>query len=108
VKLILENVLGGGSPDAHFSGAVVRWDSTAQRGRRVKEVRFLDGRKMDDKKQYTLAVNDFMAQGAEGYAPLTRYPQEALGLVDLDAFIAYLRRLPQPIQPPADPRFVQR
>ncbi|MBW8772499.1 MAG: 5'-nucleotidase C-terminal domain-containing protein, partial [Gemmatimonadetes bacterium] len=108
VKLILENVLGGGSPNAHFSGGVVRWDSTAARGRRVKEVRFLDGRKLEDKKQYTLAVNDFMAQGAEEYQTLPRYPQEALGLLDLDAFIAYLRRLPQPVQPPGDPRFVTR
>ena len=49
-----------------------------------------------------------MAQGSEGYQPLTRYPQEALGVLDLDAFIGYLRRLPQPIQPPADPRFVTR
>lgn len=106
MKLILENVLGGGAPDAHLSGAVVRWDSTAARGRRVKEVRLLDGRKLEDRKQYTLTVPDFLAQGGEVYAPLMNYPQEALGVLDLDAFIAYLRRLPQPIQPPADPRFV--
>ena len=108
LQLILEEVLGGGAPDAHLSGAVVRWDSTAARGRRVKEVRLLDGRKLEDKKPYTLTVPDFLAQGGESYALLRNYPQEAPGVLDLDAFIAYLRRLPQPIQPPADPRFLTR
>ncbi|MEP6745075.1 MAG: 5'-nucleotidase C-terminal domain-containing protein, partial [Gemmatimonadota bacterium] len=108
VKALLENILADGSPDAHLSGAVVRWDSTAARGRRVKEVRLPDGRRLDDKRQYTLAVPDFLAQGGETYGILTRYPQDPIGLLDLDAFLSYLRRMPQPIQPPADPRFVTR
>ena len=87
---------------------MVRWDSTAARGRRVKEVRLPDGRRLDDKRQYTLAVPDFLAQGGETYGILTRYPQDPIGLLDLDAFLSYLRRMPQPVQPPADPRFVTR
>ena len=108
VKELLEGILANGSPNAHISGIVVRWDSTAQRGRRVKDVRFTDGRHLEDKKPYTIAVPDFLAQGAEEFAVLTRYPQDNIGTLDLDAFIAYLRRLPQPIQPPADARFVTR
>jgi 2',3'-cyclic-nucleotide 2'-phosphodiesterase (5'-nucleotidase family) len=66
------------------------------------------GHKLDDKKQYTLAVPDFLAQGAEEFGILTRYPQDAVGLLDLDAFTGYLRRMPQPIQGPGDARWVQR
>lgn len=108
VKALLENILADGGPDAHLSGAVVRWDSTAARGRRVKEVRMSDGRRLDDKRQYTLTVPDFLAQGGEQYGILTRYPQDFVGLLDLDAFVGYLRRLPPPVQPPADPRFIAR
>ncbi len=108
IRTLLEGILADGSPDAHLSGGVVRWDPAAARGRRVKEVRLLDGRKLEDRRQYTLAVPDFLAQGAEQYALLTSYPQDATGLLDLDGFLAYLRRLPQPIQPPGDPRFVTR
>ena len=108
VKQVLEAALASGTPDMHLSGAVVRYDSTAQRGRRVKEVRMLDGRRLEDRRQYTLAIPDYLAQGGEDLAILTRQTQDPVGLVDLDAFVAYLRRLPQPIQPPNDPRFVQR
>jgi 5'-nucleotidase len=106
VKELLEAMLAGGRVDAHISGMTVKWDSTAASGRRVKEIRLPDGHKIDDGHQYTLTVNDFMAQGGEQYAVLTRYPQDPIGLLDLDAFLGYLRRLPQPVQGPAEPRFV--
>ena len=106
VKQILEATLADGAPNLHISGVVVKWDSTARSGRRVREVRFVDGRKLEDRKQYTLTVPDFLAQGAEEFAVLTQYPRDPVGVLDLDAFTAYLGRLPQPIQPPADARFV--
>ena len=104
----MEAILAGGRVEAHISGMTVKWDSTAQAGHRVKEIRLPDGHKIDDGHQYTLAVNDFMAQGAEQYSSLTRYPQDPIGVLDLDAFIGYLRRLPQPVVAPAEPRFVTR
>jgi 5'-nucleotidase len=108
VKQILEATLADGSPNLHLSGAQVQWDSTARSGRRVREVRFFDGRKLEDRKQYTLAVPDFLAQGAEEFGVLAQYPQDPVGVLDLDALITYLRRLPQPVQPPADARFISR
>ncbi len=108
VKELLENLVASGRPQAHIAGVTVRYDSTARRGDRIKDVRFVDGRKLENKKQYTLAVPDFLAQGAEEFNVLTRYPQDFIGLLDLDAFTAYLRRLPQPVQAPGDARWVQR
>lgn len=108
MKELMEAILAGGRVEAHISGMTVKWDSTGQAGHRVKEIRLPDGHKIDDGHQYTLAVNDFMAQGAEQYSSLTRYPQDPIGVLDLDAFIGYLRRLPQPVVAPAEPRFVTR
>jgi 2',3'-cyclic-nucleotide 2'-phosphodiesterase/3'-nucleotidase/5'-nucleotidase len=108
VKQLLENLVAAGSPRAHISGITVRYDSTARRGDRIRDVRFADGSKLADRKEYTLSVPDFLAQGAEEFAVLTRYPQDPVGLLDLDAFTGYLRRMPQPVQPPVDARWVAR
>jgi len=108
VKQLLEGLVASGTPRAHISGVTVRYDTTARRGERVKDVRLSDGSKLNDRKEYTLAVPDFLAQGAEEFAILTRYPQDPVGLLDLDAFTAYLRRLPQPVQGPTDVRWVAR
>ncbi|MBW8772962.1 MAG: 5'-nucleotidase C-terminal domain-containing protein [Gemmatimonadetes bacterium] len=106
VKEMLEAMLAGGRVNAHISGLTVRWDPTSASGHRVKEVRLPDGHKLDDGHQYTLATIDFVAQGGEEFGVLTHYPQDPIGILDLDAFLGYLRRLPQPVNAPADPRFV--
>ena len=105
VKELLEAMLANDQVYSHVSGMTVRWDSTAQTGHRVKEVRLPDGHKLDDGHQYTLATIDFVAQGGEEYGLLTRYPQDPIGTLDLDAFLGYLRRLPQPVNAPTEPRF---
>ncbi|HET7042513.1 MAG TPA: 5'-nucleotidase C-terminal domain-containing protein, partial [Gemmatimonadales bacterium] len=106
LKELLEAILADGRVDAHVAGMTVKWDSTAASGHRVREVRLPDGHKLDDGHQYTLAVPDFLAQGGEQYGVLTRYPQDPIGVLDLDAFLGYLRRLPQPVVAPAEPRFL--
>ena len=108
VRQMLENIVARGHPDAHVAGVTVTYDSAATRGQRVREVRFPDGRRLDDRRSYTLAVPDFLAQGGEEFGLLSRYPQDPVGVLDLDAFIDYLRRLPSPVRAPADPRFVAR
>ena len=108
VKELLEAVLADGRVDIHVAGMTVRWDSTSAPGHRVKEVKLVDGHKIDDGHQYTMTVPDFLAQGGEEFAVLARYPQDPIGVLDLDAFLGYLRRLPSPVKAPADPRFVTR
>ncbi len=62
---------------------------------------------VDDRVVYTVVINDFMLTGGDnlgfGDAAVTT---EAADLVDLDALIAYLRSLPQPVVPPVGPRIV--
>ena len=67
-----------------------------------------NGAALDDDAQYTLILNDFMALGRRrlGFSH-ERIRSEPLGIVDLDALIAYLRTLPQPVRAPTEPRIVQ-
>ena len=61
---------------------------------------------MEDRATYTLAINDFLACGREGFAMLPSLHPERTGIYDIDALVNYLRRLPQPIDLPSDDRFV--
>ena len=54
-----------------------------------------------------MILNDFMALGGEGLGVTTgAIRTEPLSIVDLDALIAYLRKLPQPVHAPAEVRIV--
>ena len=108
MREVLEQAVRSGSPDAHISGMIVTYDSTRPPGRRIREVRLPTGRRMEDRATYTLAVNDFLAGGKEGYTMLPALNPERTGIVDTDALVNYLRRLPQPIDLPSDVRFVVR
>ena len=49
-----------------------------------------------------------MALGGEGLNFSTGAVRtEPLGIVDLDALTAYLRKLPQPVHAPTEPRIIQ-
>ena len=64
----------------------------------------LNGKELDPKRTYTLAVSDFMATGGSGYGMLAGQPREDTGMVDLDALIRYLGVVRSPIDAPAEPR----
>jgi 2',3'-cyclic-nucleotide 2'-phosphodiesterase/3'-nucleotidase/5'-nucleotidase len=106
MREVLEHALSGGAPGVHLSGLRVSYDSTRPAGRRVREARLPTGRRLEDRATYTLAINDFLAGGKEGFAMLPGLNPERTGIVDTDALVNYLRRLPQPIDLPADERFV--
>jgi 2',3'-cyclic-nucleotide 2'-phosphodiesterase / 3'-nucleotidase / 5'-nucleotidase len=108
MKGVLEQALSGGRPDIHLSGLRVFYDGSRPVGSRVREVRLPTGRRMEDRATYTLAINDFLAGGKEGFAMLPALNPERTGIVDTDALVNYLRRLPQPVELPADERFVAR
>jgi 5'-nucleotidase len=62
-------------------------------------------RALDPRRTYTLAVQDFVAAGGDGFAMLPAWPVTDAGLTDLDAVLAYLSVLRQPVSAPADERF---
>jgi len=101
----LEHALAGGAPRAHVSGLEVWYDPTHPEGQRIRKIRLLNGRSLDLRRNYTIAVPDFLAEGGDGFAMLTAAPRVDAGLVDVDAVIAYLGVLPQPVGAPDAARF---
>ncbi|HUK64529.1 MAG TPA: hypothetical protein VLV15_14390, partial [Dongiaceae bacterium] len=59
-----------------------------------------DGGAVNDTAHYTLGTEDFLANGGSGYAMLRGVPLVNTGTYDLDAFIAWLQRQPQPVRAP--------
>jgi len=104
LRQTLDHAVGADDARAHVSGVVVRVNSSAPEGQRVVALTLADGRAVLDTATYSLAVPDFVAAGGSGYAMLRGLPQENTGIVDLDAVIAWLGRLPQPVQAPQDVR----
>lgn len=107
LRQVLEHAVGGSDTGAHLSGLVVRVDPAAPAGARIVSATLADGRALLDTATYTLTVPDFVAAGGSGYAMLRGLPAENSGTVDLEALVAYVRWLPQPVRPPTDPRLVE-
>jgi 2',3'-cyclic-nucleotide 2'-phosphodiesterase/3'-nucleotidase/5'-nucleotidase len=101
----LEHALGDGTPQVHVSGLDVWYDPSRPRGSRITRIRLTNGKGLDGHRTYTLAVPDFVADGGDGFTMLQPLQRADAGMVDLDALIAYLRVVPQPVSPPADDRF---
>ena len=71
LKAALENgfskVEEGAGRFPSLSGMTVTWSRTAPAGQRVKSVA-INGKALDPAADYTLATNDFVARGGDGYA----------------------------------------
>jgi 2',3'-cyclic-nucleotide 2'-phosphodiesterase (5'-nucleotidase family) len=107
VQALLERALDDGTGSlVHLAGARVRYDPRAPAGRRVKEVTLTGGRKLKQKERYTLATDEPTAAGGNGFPMLAGSPVERVGLLDVEAVAAYLRRLPQPVEVEASAAFL--
>ena len=64
----MENVAGR---FPHLSGMTLTYDPKAAKGKRVVSAQ-IGGNDIDPGKTYTLATNDYVARGGDGYAAFTR------------------------------------
>jgi len=97
LREVLEHAINReGRPTAHVAGVKVRYDPRARKSR-VRSVELLGGRKLRTDATYTLAVDDFLSAGGDGYTMLAGLPAEPGGMLDVEGLITYLRRLPQPV-----------
>jgi 5'-nucleotidase len=102
---VLEHVVADDpTPGAHVSGIEVWYDPDRPGGKRVTRTRLLNGRRLEPRRRYTLAVNDFLATGGSGFAMLRALPREDSGPSDVDALARYLGARRQPVEAPADRR----
>jgi 2',3'-cyclic-nucleotide 2'-phosphodiesterase (5'-nucleotidase family) len=99
--------LVGKRPNVHVSGVTVTYDSTAAPGSRIISARLSDGSSIRPDGRYTIILNDFLATGGDGLGlEAGALKSEVLPIVDLDAFIEYLKSLPQPVRAPAGRRLI--
>jgi 2',3'-cyclic-nucleotide 2'-phosphodiesterase (5'-nucleotidase family) len=106
MRRYFEKLVSARKPRGYLSGALVTFDTTRASGARITSICLPDGRTLDSAGTYTVVINDFMLVGGSGLAfdgPTSA--KEALNLTDLEAFVAHVRGLPQPVAPPSDPRF---
>lgn len=106
LRAVLEHAIGPNGPTAHISGAVAKYDPRRPAGRRLRSVVLQGGGQLRNDGVYTLAVDDFLASGREGFTMLVGLPSEPSAMLDVDALITYLRRLPQPVTVGGGPGFV--
>lgn len=103
LRSVVQRAMGGGEPRASFAGLTIGYDGSRPAGERITGLTLGDGRAVSDTGHYTLGTLDFLANGGSGYAMLTGLTATNTGVTDLDAFIQYLRSLPQPIRRPSPP-----
>jgi 5'-nucleotidase len=87
------------------SGLAYAWDPRQPPGARIVRAS-VGGVPIDLHRRYVVAVPSFLANGGDGFRVLARSRRLERGPapIDLDAFEAYVSRLPQPIGPVLDAR----
>ena len=104
LKGVLEQVVVEETPIAHVSGLELWYDPRRDAGRRIRRVRFPDGRDVSDNQEYTLAVSSLLVDGTDGFSMLQPLPRDELSISDVEALVLYLSRLRQPVEAPAGNR----
>ena len=90
-----------------MSGVRARYDPARPPGARLVALTLDDGTPVQDSASYTVAMQDFVAEGGDGYSAfLQPLALRETGLLDRDALTSYLRSLAPPIRPPREPRLV--
>jgi 2',3'-cyclic-nucleotide 2'-phosphodiesterase (5'-nucleotidase family) len=102
---VVEFAVGSGGPRFHISGLVVRYDPAKPRGSRIVSMRSASGADIEPAHTYVLALSDFLQEGGEGLNLLRTLRSRRTGKTDLDALIAYLKAMPQPVVAPTEARF---
>jgi len=105
MRRYFEKVVGGRAPSAWVGGVRIVFDSTRAPGQRITSLTLADGRPFDDAATYSVVINDFMLTGGSGLGfPGQPISSESINISDLDALIAYLKSLPQPVAVRAEGR----
>jgi 2',3'-cyclic-nucleotide 2'-phosphodiesterase (5'-nucleotidase family) len=108
LRSYLERIMARQRINFHLSGVVITADTTRPSGARIIDVRTSTGEPIDDQRTYRLVLSDFLAAGGDDLAVSGSVSTESLGIVDIDALIAYLQAQPRPVRAPTDERLIFR
>lgn len=109
---LLNQQWGGAQPAGgrllQISGFGYTWDSTVAEGSaRVSEVHATDGTPIALDQSYVVAANNFIAAGGDNFTVLAAGTNQVGGPVDLDALVAYLGTVPQPVSAAVEGRITR-
>ncbi len=85
------------------SGLTYTFDPEQPAESRIVEVQ-VGGAPLEEGRLYCTAVEDYLASGGDDYSVFTEGTNRTTGPVDLDALIAYIEALPQPVNVTIDNR----
>ncbi len=74
-----------------ISGLTYTWDNKYPIGEKVVDIFLPNGQKIDPAATYTVAVNNFMADGGDGYTILKKGTDRTVLKTDLDTLIDYVK-----------------
>lgn len=76
----------------HTSGMTFTLNAYKEAGDRISDIK-VNGEPIDLNKTYTMATNDFMAVGGDGYSMFAAYPIKAEYNTLMDTLLAYVQKL---------------
>jgi 2',3'-cyclic-nucleotide 2'-phosphodiesterase / 3'-nucleotidase / 5'-nucleotidase len=91
IKTLFEQQWGSKERILKISGLKVTFDSSLPVGNRIVSLSEDDGTPLADALTYTVTVNNYMADGGDGYAILREGKNRQVDVVDLDALINYIK-----------------
>ncbi|WP_074432842.1 bifunctional 2',3'-cyclic-nucleotide 2'-phosphodiesterase/3'-nucleotidase [Neobacillus jeddahensis] len=80
-----------------ISGLRYTWTDENDYGNKVVDIYLADGSKIDPKAEYSITVNNFMADGGDGFVVLKEGKNRETSITDLDAFVNYVKAQTGPI-----------
>lgn len=92
-----------------LSGLGYTWDNARPQGDKIVEIHKADGTPLDPQATYTVTVNSFLAEGGDNFTIFTQGTDPVVGpSTDLEALVAYVQKLPQPITAALEGRITRR
>ncbi|MEW9668227.1 bifunctional UDP-sugar hydrolase/5'-nucleotidase [Ammoniphilus sp. 3BR4] len=85
-----------GSNMLQISGLKYTWDANRPIGDKLVNVYLKDGSEIDASKTYSVTVNNFLAEGGDNFTIFRQGKNRETGIVDLDALVNYVQKLPKP------------
>ncbi|MGG3468785.1 5'-nucleotidase C-terminal domain-containing protein [Neobacillus pocheonensis] len=82
-----------------ISGLKYTWDSTKPVGSKVVDIFSADGTAIDPKENYTVTVNDYLADGGDNFTVFRKGTHKTAGPVDIDVFKKHVLQLTDPLTP---------
>lgn len=92
IKTLLEQQWGSKVRIMPISGLKVQYDDSRAAGDRIVSIVKNDGTPVDMDATYSITVNNYMAGGGDGYAILATITDKTIDVVDLEAFVNYIKK----------------